>query len=52
MLKELQEGESLPLVMIGDPAYYDRFFDFSPGPDAGVDFAWTVGTRSAAGPGP
>ncbi|MEM8917654.1 MAG: N-acetyltransferase [Pseudomonadota bacterium] len=30
MLKELQEGESLPLVMIGDPAYYDRFFDFSP----------------------
>lgn len=30
LLKELQQGESLPLVMIGDPAYYDRFFDFSP----------------------
>lgn len=30
LLKELQEGERLPLVMIGDPAYYDRFFDFSP----------------------
>ncbi len=30
LLKELQQDESLPLVMIGDPAYYDRFFGFSP----------------------
>tara|TARA_R110000772_G_scaffold41357_5_gene96025 strand:- start:257 stop:769 length:513 start_codon:yes stop_codon:yes gene_type:complete len=30
LLKELNEDESLPLVMIGDPAYYDRFFGFSP----------------------
>lgn len=30
MLKELHKDESLPLVMIGDPAYYDRFFGFSP----------------------
>ncbi len=30
LLKELQQDESLPLVMIGDPSYYDRFFDFSP----------------------
>lgn len=30
LLKELHAEESLPLVMIGDPAYYDRFFGFSP----------------------
>lgn len=29
LLKEIQEGDSLPLVMIGDPDYYGRFFDFS-----------------------
>ena len=29
LIKELHEGEELPLVMIGDPAYYDRFFGFS-----------------------
>lgn len=29
LLKEIQPGESLPLVMIGDPEYYNRFFDFS-----------------------
>ncbi|WP_108811126.1 GNAT family N-acetyltransferase [Sphingorhabdus sp. Alg231-15] len=30
LLKELHKDESLPMVMIGDPAYYDRFFGFSP----------------------
>lgn len=30
LLKELHEDESLPMVMIGDPGYYDRFFGFSP----------------------
>jgi len=29
LLAELQEGETLPLVMIGDPEYYERFFGFS-----------------------
>ena len=29
LLKEVQPGENLPLVMIGDPEYYQRFFDFS-----------------------
>lgn len=29
LLKEIQPGDSLPLVMIGDPEYYERFFDFS-----------------------
>jgi len=29
LLKELQQDESLPLVMIGDPDYYQRFFGFS-----------------------
>ncbi|WP_461454104.1 GNAT family N-acetyltransferase [Parasphingorhabdus sp.] len=38
MLKELQDNESLPLVMIGDPAYYDRFFGFSPERTGG----WTL----------
>ncbi|WP_422344838.1 GNAT family N-acetyltransferase [Parasphingorhabdus sp.] len=38
LLKELQAGESLPLVMIGDPAYYDRFFGFSPERTGG----WTL----------
>ncbi|MEW4468355.1 N-acetyltransferase [Parasphingorhabdus sp. JC815] len=38
LIKELHEDESLPLVMIGDPAYYDRFFDFSPERTGG----WTL----------
>lgn len=29
LLKEVQPDESLPLVMIGDPEYYERFFGFS-----------------------
>jgi predicted N-acetyltransferase YhbS len=29
LLKEIQPGENLPLVMIGDPEYYERFFEFS-----------------------
>ena len=29
LLKELQKSETLPLVMIGDPEYYGRFFEFS-----------------------
>lgn len=38
LLKEIQEGDSLPLVMIGDPDYYGRFFDFSAKRTAG----WTL----------
>ena len=37
LLAELQD-DSLPLVMIGDPAYYDRFFGFSPERTGG----WTL----------
>lgn len=29
LLNEIEAGETLPLIMIGDPLYYDRFFDFS-----------------------
>jgi len=29
LFNEIETGETLPLVMIGDPLYYDRFFDFS-----------------------
>lgn len=29
LLKEIQPGEGLPLVMIGDPEYYERYFGFS-----------------------
>lgn len=29
LLKEIQPGGNLPLVMIGDPEYYNRFFGFS-----------------------
>ena len=29
LLNEIKEGEHLPLVMIGDPDYYERFFGFS-----------------------
>jgi predicted N-acetyltransferase YhbS len=29
LLAEVQQGETLPLVMIGDPEYYERFFGFS-----------------------
>lgn len=38
LLKELHKDENLPLVMIGDPAYYDRFFGFSPERTGG----WTL----------
>ncbi len=36
-LTALAANESLPLVMIGDPAYYERFFAFSAGRTAGWD---------------
>ncbi|MEH6758340.1 MAG: N-acetyltransferase [Parasphingorhabdus sp.] len=29
LMKELSNDADLPLVLIGDPAYYDRFFGFS-----------------------
>ncbi|MEO9599648.1 N-acetyltransferase [Parasphingorhabdus sp.] len=29
LLKEIQPNDPLPLVMIGDPEYYERFFDFT-----------------------
>jgi len=29
LLKEIQPEDSLPLVMIGDPEYYERFFGFT-----------------------
>ena len=29
LLKEIQPGDTMPLVMIGDPEYYERFFGFS-----------------------
>ena len=29
LLEEIDKNESLPLFMIGDPEYYDRFFGFS-----------------------
>lgn len=29
MLNEVQEGDMMPMVMIGDPEYYERFFGFS-----------------------
>ena len=38
LINELHEDESLPLVMIGDPIYYDRFFGFSPERTSG----WTL----------
>lgn len=38
LLKELHEDENLPLILIGDPAYYDRFFGFSPDRTSG----WTL----------
>ena len=28
MLAEVEDNEQLPLIMIGDPEYYGRFFDF------------------------
>ncbi len=34
-LNALEDGEALPLIMIGDPEYYDRFFGFSPSRTAG-----------------
>ncbi len=38
LLKEIQPGDGLPMVMIGDPEYYDRFFGFSAERTGG----WTV----------
>jgi predicted N-acetyltransferase YhbS len=29
LLKEIQPDDPLPLVMIGDPEYYERFFGFT-----------------------
>ena len=29
LLKEIHADDPLPLVMIGDPEYYGRFFDFT-----------------------
>ncbi len=37
MLDTLAANESLPLVMVGDPEYYDRFFAFSADHTAGWD---------------
>lgn len=34
-LGALDPRAALPLVMIGDPEYYERFFGFSPAPTAG-----------------
>ncbi len=38
LLKEIQPGDNMPLVMIGDPEYYERFFDFS----AKLTGGWTL----------
>jgi len=38
LLQEIQPNDPLPLVMIGDPEYYERFFGFSAEGTAG----WTL----------
>lgn len=38
LLQEIQPNDPLPLVMIGDPEYYERFFGFSAEKTAG----WTL----------